>query len=107
MGLPQPWKEFPTLNCVNIADQSVKELKCSTLNACLNKIWPKATLNQNSINPVNKELNCIINVAHTLDGKGYCDMFEQEILELLKQTLNYWNPWIIENKTDLNEDELV
>ncbi|XP_023214392.1 tigger transposable element-derived protein 1-like [Centruroides sculpturatus] len=77
------WKDFSILNSIEIISISLKKLKCSTLNACWEKLWPEVVIREDCLTFVTTEVNRIIDIAHTLGGEGFVDMNEEDVIELI------------------------
>jgi len=95
MKLPEMWKDFSVLKCVELIFLSVQELKSSTLNACWKNIWPEVVLQENLLCATSLNIEPIVNMARSVGGDGFDDMNEGDIYEL------------INNAEDLDEEELV
>ncbi|XP_023231118.1 tigger transposable element-derived protein 1-like isoform X1 [Centruroides sculpturatus] len=77
------WKDFSILNSIEIILLSLKELKCSNLNACWGKLWPEVVIREDCLTSVTTEVNRIIDISHTLGGEGFVDMNEEDVIELI------------------------
>ena len=79
------WKNFNILNSVTLVDESWKEVKESTLNACWRNVWPGIVQPQEK--SVRQELTevvrNIVDTARTIDGEGFSDLQEQEVDEIV------------------------
>lgn len=79
------WRGFTIMDAITLIDESWKEVKDSTLNACWTKLYPEI------VPPKEKFLRqeCeeivqeIVNSARTIEGEGFQDLQDSEVLELI------------------------
>nr|XP_044619979.1 tigger transposable element-derived protein 1-like isoform X1 [Equus asinus]XP_044619980.1 tigger transposable element-derived protein 1-like isoform X1 [Equus asinus]XP_044619981.1 tigger transposable element-derived protein 1-like isoform X1 [Equus asinus]XP_044619982.1 tigger transposable element-derived protein 1-like isoform X1 [Equus asinus]XP_044619983.1 tigger transposable element-derived protein 1-like isoform X1 [Equus asinus]XP_044619984.1 tigger transposable element-derived prot len=77
------WQNFSICNTLTIVEESVREIKQSTLNGGWQKLWNEVVTNSRSFLPVVEEIENVVASAKCLSGEGFEDIELNDIAELL------------------------
>ncbi|KAG8222767.1 hypothetical protein J437_LFUL007829 [Ladona fulva] len=79
----EAWKTFSIKHCIDIISLLLKELKTSTLNACLKKIRPSSVEIESVRESSENEIGGILELAKSIGGEGFVDMAIEDVQDLL------------------------
>ncbi|XP_006875041.1 PREDICTED: tigger transposable element-derived protein 1-like [Chrysochloris asiatica] len=83
LSMKVAWKDFTICNALTIVEESVREIKQTTLNGAWQKLWNEVVTDSESFLPVVEEIENIVASAKCLDGEGFEDIDSSDIAELL------------------------
>ncbi|XP_023223549.1 tigger transposable element-derived protein 1-like [Centruroides sculpturatus] len=79
------WKQFSILNCVEVIGSSLKEIRQSTLNASWKALLLEMVSQENVVEPIQREYDNIVSLAHAIGGDGFTEITVDDILELVTE----------------------
>lgn len=77
------WQNFSVCNALTIVEESVREIKQTTLNGAWQKLWNEVVTYAEGFLPVVEEIENTVASAKRLGGKGFEDIASSDIAELL------------------------
>jgi len=83
MEVMKAWRLFTILDCINLINLSITEIKPTTLHACWKNLWPEAIQGDSLNEPAENRMDAIVDLAKSLGGEGFDDMTVEDIQELL------------------------
>uniref|UniRef100_UPI00358FC47C tigger transposable element-derived protein 1-like n=1 Tax=Myxine glutinosa TaxID=7769 RepID=UPI00358FC47C len=79
----QCWKDFIIAHCIGAINESLDEVRVSTINACWHNLWPQAVRNFTGFADNTEERHVIVGLAWQLGGEVFYDMQPEELEDLI------------------------
>uniref|UniRef100_UPI00358E3E0E tigger transposable element-derived protein 1-like n=1 Tax=Myxine glutinosa TaxID=7769 RepID=UPI00358E3E0E len=83
LNFSQCWKDYNIADCINNINDSLREVKPSTINACWGKLWKEVVNEFGGFPSADDEVRRIVKMARDVGGEGFEDLQATEIEEVI------------------------
>ncbi|KAG6938820.1 tigger transposable element derived 1, partial [Chelydra serpentina] len=84
VNMMECWKSFNIADCITYIKQAMDAVSPETVNACWRNLWKDCVNDFKGFPTIDKEVECIVQVARQVGGEGFVDILEEEIEELIE-----------------------
>ncbi|KAG6933523.1 tigger transposable element derived 1, partial [Chelydra serpentina] len=84
VNVMESWKSCNIADCITYIKQAMDAIKPETVNACWRNLWKDCVNDFKGFPAIDKEVECIVQVARQVGGDGFVDILKEEIEELIE-----------------------